>query len=160
VHKPVVYVETSVISYLTAQPSRDPIVAERQQVTKTWWARRDEYRLVTSAIVSDEISRGASVWVKKRLGAVQDCKQMVFIPEQAHEIADLLVRGGSLPSAAYDDALHVAVATLGSASYLLTWNLKHLANATIRARAEKLLRSAGLAPVIILTPAELLETTS
>jgi len=38
-----VYVETTVISYLAAKPSRDLIVAAHQQVTAEWWAR-ERYR--------------------------------------------------------------------------------------------------------------------
>ena len=36
--KPRVYVETSVVSYLTARPARDVVVAGRQQSTRDWWA--------------------------------------------------------------------------------------------------------------------------
>lgn len=35
--KRTVYLETSVISYLTARPSRDLIVAAHQQITRDWW---------------------------------------------------------------------------------------------------------------------------
>ena len=35
--KPRVYVETTILSYLTANPSRDLIIADHQQVTHDWW---------------------------------------------------------------------------------------------------------------------------
>ena len=35
--KPRVYVETTVISYLTARPARDVVVAGHQQSTRDWW---------------------------------------------------------------------------------------------------------------------------
>jgi hypothetical protein len=38
-----VYVETTVVSYLTAWASRDIILAAQQQMTRDWWARREEY---------------------------------------------------------------------------------------------------------------------
>jgi len=32
-----VYIETSILSYLTARPSRDLLAAAHQQVTRRWW---------------------------------------------------------------------------------------------------------------------------
>ena len=56
---PTVYVETSIISYLAARPSRDLIVAARQQLTHTWWReRRPVFDLYVSQVVLDEILAG------------------------------------------------------------------------------------------------------
>jgi hypothetical protein len=56
---PSVYVETSIISYLAARPSRDLIVAARQQLTHTWWReRRPLFDLYVSQVVLDEILAG------------------------------------------------------------------------------------------------------
>jgi hypothetical protein len=38
--KPRVYLETSIISYLTARPSRDIIIAAHQELTNEWWENR------------------------------------------------------------------------------------------------------------------------
>ena len=69
--KPSVYVETSVISYLTARPSRDFVVAAHQQLTADWWElalpRLDGY---VSTIVLEEISRGDAQAAQKRVGFV------------------------------------------------------------------------------------------
>ena len=56
---PTVYVETSIISYLAARPSRDLIVAAREQLTHTWWGeRRPAFDLYVFQIVLDEILAG------------------------------------------------------------------------------------------------------
>jgi len=34
---PIVYLESSVISYLTARPSRDLVIAGQQAITLDWW---------------------------------------------------------------------------------------------------------------------------
>jgi len=45
-----VYLETSIISYLTGWPSRDVIVAGRQALTSEWWeTRRERFDLYVSA---------------------------------------------------------------------------------------------------------------
>lgn len=55
----------------------------------------------------------------------------------AAELAILFLATGSLPPAAKVDAVHLAVATLATADYLLTWNCRHLANAQILRRLER-----------------------
>ncbi len=35
-----IYVETSIVSYLTAWPKRDLVLAAHQAVTREWWAKR------------------------------------------------------------------------------------------------------------------------
>ena len=56
---PRVYVETSVISYLAARPSRDLITAARQQITHEWWRRRrPNFDVFVSQLVLDEARAG------------------------------------------------------------------------------------------------------
>jgi hypothetical protein len=71
--KPKVYLETSVISYLTSRPSRDLIVAANQQLTQEWWqARRQDFDLFISQLVIQEASAGDENAVQQRLQAVVD----------------------------------------------------------------------------------------
>ena len=60
-----------------------------------------------------------------------------------------------LPEKATVDAFHIRVAAAHQVTYLLTWNCKHLANATMRGTIEDVCRSEGLSPPIICTPEEL-----
>jgi hypothetical protein len=54
-----VYLETTFVSYLTARPSRDLIVAAHQQITHDWWnARRRDYELCVSQLVVQEAGVG------------------------------------------------------------------------------------------------------
>ena len=71
-----------------------------------------------------------------------------------------LVRGGTLPVKARLDAAHVAVAAVNGMDFLLTWNLRHLANAALRGKIEQTCREAGFVPPIICTPEELMEPKS
>ena len=48
----VLFIETSVMSYLVARPSRDPVTAWRQQLTKDWWA---EQRGQFACVISQEV---------------------------------------------------------------------------------------------------------
>lgn len=77
--------------------------------------------------------------------------------EAAVSLADQLVSAGPIPQESAADALHIAIAAVNGADYLLTWNCKHLANATLRHRIEMLVEDAGYACPVICTPEELME---
>jgi len=152
-----VYVETSVISYLTARPSRDILVAANQQVTQEWWQdRREKFDLFVSQLVDQEISSGDIEAVSKRQQALTGCLFLDITPE-AVELANKLVEQNAIPKQAAEDALHIAVATVSGMDYLLTWNFKHIANAAMRANVELVCRLNGYEPPVICSPMELME---
>jgi hypothetical protein len=62
-----------------------------------------------------------------------------------------------MPTKARLDAVHVAIAAVNGMDYLLTWNLRHLANAAIRGKIEEACRRTGIQPPSICTPEELME---
>src|SRR5262249_54009173 len=63
-----VYIETSVIGYLTARPSRDLIVAACQEATREWWASQSKrFDLYASVIVIREAGQGARAEARKRI---------------------------------------------------------------------------------------------
>lgn len=151
-----VYLETSVVSYLTAFPSRDIVRAAHQQLTREWWAVREQFELFTSQIVLDEAMRGDPDAAALRLSVLQGLT-LLDVTDKAHEIAARFLAGGVMPAKAAADALHVAIAVVHGMSYLLTWNCSHIANASIRGKIETMCRAAGLQPPLICTPEELLE---
>lgn len=151
-----IYIETSIVSYLTARPSRDLIIAAHQQITLEWWEnRRKDFDLYTSQFVIQESSAGDAAMARKRLDAL-DGITLLSIEQEALVLARLLVEKGPIPEKAQIDALHIAVATANGMDYLLTWNCKHIANAEMQVGIEKLCRASGFEPPVICTPEELL----
>ena len=107
-----VYVETSIISYLTAQPSRDVLAIARQQLTRQWWETcRQQFELVVSPLVEDEASRGDPEAAKRRLQVIKPLRQIEPTPEVGIFTKQLLTQG-ALPKTAADDALHIALAVV------------------------------------------------
>ncbi len=155
--KPKVYIETTIASYLTARPSADLIVAAHQQLTDRWWQeRRGDFYLFTSQPVLEEAGRGNAETSALRLELLEALPSLEVMAA-AVALAKDLVRTGPLPEKAEVDALHIAVAATNRMAYLLTWNCKHLANAAMRNKIEQVSRIHGYEPVIICTPAELME---
>ena len=70
--KPTVYIETSVISYLTSRPSRNLIVAAHQQITQDWWEQLHLFEPFISEVVYNEIACGDSNAAEKRIDAVRN----------------------------------------------------------------------------------------
>jgi predicted nucleic acid-binding protein len=152
-----VYIETSVISYLANRPSRDLVVAGRQQVTHTWWeSRRPVFDLVISQVVLDEVGAGDQEAARRRLALVEGLPLLDMTTEAAELAASLIERLG-LPRQASADAAHVAVAAVHGVEFLVTWNVAHIANAALRRRVEDVCRAQGHTPPILCTPDELME---
>lgn len=152
--KPKAYIETSIVSYLTGWQSRDLVLAAHQQVTRDWWANRGDFDLFASQFVLDEAAAGDEGAAASRLTALADVA-VLEVTEDAIVLAGRLITGGGLPSQARVDALHVAMAAVHGMDYLLTWNCRHIANATLRGKIEELCREAGFEPPTICTPLEL-----
>lgn len=151
-----VYIETSIISYLTARVSRDLIVAGHQQMTEEWWSiQKSRFELWASELVVEEASAGDTNAAAERL-SVLNTIEMLDITEEAGLLAAALIERGSLPAKASADALHIAIAAVNHIDYLLTWNCKHIANAEMRPVIESVCRSMGFAPPILCTPEELM----
>lgn len=156
--KPRVYIETSVISYLTARPNRDLIVAAHQQITAELWERRSDFEFYASELVTLEAGRGDALAAQLRLQVLRDIPMLEVLPE-ARDLGKLLVTELAIPAKAIEDAYHVAVAAVQGMDYLITWNCTHIANLQMRRKIEKICLDAGYMPAVIGTPEELLSTT-
>ena len=97
--KPRVYVETTVVSYLTARPARDIVVAGHQQSTRDWWTRAEtRFELVISDLVYEEAGAGDPDAARKRLNAIASLVQLEATPE-AQMLTERLVAAGCHPRA-------------------------------------------------------------
>ena len=133
----IVYIETTIVSYLVAKPNRDPLIAGEQQLTREWWNyRRDLFQCITSDETLTEAARGDTIHAGKRLGVLAGFPRLPITME-IEELAANFLSIGAIPAKARSDAIHLAVASVAQADYLLTWNCRHLANAQILRRLER-----------------------
>jgi hypothetical protein len=154
--KPKVYVETTVISYLTAWRSPQLVMAANQESTKVWWDdERPNFDLYVSAAVIEEASSGDADAAQRRLDAIKELP-VLLVTDESHALAEKLIEKTPLPAKALVDALHIAIATLNGMKYLLTWNCRHIANATLRDSMAAVCEAENLKLPIICTPPELI----
>lgn len=151
-----IYLETSIISYLTGRASRDLITVARQQLTQEWWnAKRSEFKLFISQPVLNEAADGDPEAASKRLSILRKLP-LLSVTNEAGRFAGFLVKETPFPEKARIDALHIAVASIHNIDYILTWNFKHIANAAIRSKLEVLAHNQNMELPVICTPEELL----
>ena len=142
--KPTVYIETSIISYLTARQSNDLRSMANKNATIEWWETQNpKFELVISEFVIAEAIDGIM-----ELQATQAVRTL----------GQALISRHALPENAEIDAYHVAIAAVNGIEYLLTWNCTHIANAVTRPKIEATCRALGFEPATICTPDELMET--
>jgi predicted nucleic acid-binding protein len=152
-----VYIETTVIGYLTSRPQKDLTVAGHQQTTREWWqTASDRFELLASQLVIQECAAGDQQAAEERMNAVAKLG-LLPITADAERLANSLIRGHAVPETYPEDALHIALAAVHGVEYLVTWNFRHIANATVRSAIERICREAGYEPPIICTPEELME---
>jgi len=150
------YLDSNVISYLTARPSRDVVTLAHQQLTHDWWGRqRHGFELHVSELVVFEISRGNPTAAQTRLEFVRNLP-VLRITAEARALADQIFRATILPDKAASDALHIALAAVNGMEFLLTWNCTHIANGVILKVVNAICRDNGYEPPIVCTPEELL----
>ena len=150
-----VYIETSIIGYMTARSSDAVIFLARQQLTRQWWTdQRAKLDLVTSQLVIDEAGSGDPTATQERLALLVDVPLLDIQHPDVQMLADKLIANHLLPEKAAADARHVAVSTVFGVEYLLTWNCKHIANAETLPRIYRLLRDSGFEPPLVVTHEE------
>lgn len=151
-----VYIETSILGYLTARPSRDLVVAANIEVTREWWdTRRSYFQLYASQAVVKETSQGDTEIASRRLEIIRNLA-LLDLNQSVLDLAEQFLERSSLPAKADVDAVHIAAATVHGMDYLLTWNCKHIANAQIQRKLAEISLDLGYELPILCTPYELL----
>jgi hypothetical protein len=151
-----VYIETSVVSYFAARPSRDVVIAGHQQATHDFWAQigRD-FEPFVSALVVAEAEKGNAEQAAQRLQAIESFHVIRITPD-AERLADRIIARGGIPKEYPEDALHVALAALGGVDFLATWNFSHINNPFTRMMIRQIVQNEGYICPEIASPDELL----
>ncbi len=155
--EPSVYLETTVISYLTARPSRDIIVAGHQQITQEWFEKiSPKFQCYVSEVVIEESEKGDSEVSKKRLSLISDF-QTLAVNEEIKKLATIFFEELKIPEKSRLDSFHLAIACWYKMDYLLSWNCKHIVSGTVRKLLNEINEELKIHIPIICTPEELME---
>ncbi|HAO10796.1 MAG TPA: DNA-binding protein [Planktothrix sp. UBA8407] len=151
-----VYIETSILGYLTARSTKNLIIAANMEITRDWWElRRNAFTLYTSEAVLDEVANGDPAIAAQRLEILRDFP-LLALNQSVQGLAAQFLAISNLPPKANIDAIHIAAATVHGMNYLLTWNCKHIANAQIQGKLAEISLNFGYVLPVLCTPNELM----
>lgn len=151
-----VYIETSILGYLTARSTKNLILAANMEITKDWWElRRNTFTLYISEVVLNEVAQGDEAIAAQRLEILRDFP-LLELNQAVQGLATQFLTRSNLPPKAKVDAIHIAAATVHGIDYLLTWNCKHIANAQIQGKLAEISLDFGYVLPILCTPNELM----
>ena len=102
-----------------------------------------------------ESSDGDKQAAKKRITVLKKLP-LLEVTDESVEFAKFLVSETPFPENAAIDVLHISIACVHRMDFILTWNFKHIANASIRSKLEVLANSKEMKLPVISTPEELL----
>lgn len=150
-----VYVETSIPSFYY-ETRKSPRITVWRDATRRWWDEHSVgYELVTSRFVIEELDRAPitkSRKAKKLLAKVD----VLAEPPGLADVVRYYMKHRLMPVEAGGDAFHLAIASMHSVDFLLTWNCQHLANANKIQHISIVNRRLGLPVPILTTPLTLM----
>ena len=146
-----IYIETTIPSfYYTLRTDIESLA--KQSWTRKWWKEyADQFILLSSTAVIDELRRGTSEKTQVRIDLIKDI-EMLPVPSKINQIAQTYIDRLIMPQDLFGDAHHLALASFHNADALLTWNCKHLANLNKIYRIRQINQELGLPTPELATP--------
>ena len=113
------------------------------------------YDVYVSPLVVEEISAGDALAAEERIRLIADVPS-VAIAAEAESLASALLASNAVPANSARDALHIAIAATQGMDYLVTWNFKHINNASTRTMVVNVVSNSGLVCPVLCSPEELM----
>jgi len=102
----------------------------------------------------DEIARGDPDASARRIEVMRELR-VLPIDARMFQLATKLLEATAVPKKSFDDAVHIATATVHAVDYLVTWNCKHIANVYTKPIIERVCKECGYSCPYICTPPEM-----
>ena len=88
----------------------------------------NEFTLLFSAVTQDELE-GAPEKVKEFVKSIRvEITEFIETTDEAIDLAAEYIAEGVVGQTSYTDCLHIALATVYKADFLVSWNFKHIVN--------------------------------
>jgi hypothetical protein len=150
-HKPSVYLDTSIISAFWYEAADVSMLARRLHTREWWDMERQHFDLWASAFGETELRAGT---FRRQSECLKMVRRLKYLPYST-EVRDLIqeiVRRGIVPPTKPVDAAHLATAAVHGIDYLLTWNYAHMANPVVQQRLEEVCNELSLVAPLMVSP--------
>lgn len=144
------YLDTSVFSAFYDQ--RSP---ERMKLTQQFWRKLPQYGKLCSHLTLEELRQTKEQELRRKLLALTQEFSILQPAQEEKALAKAYVQAGVVPSKYFADALHIALAVLGGADILVSWNFQHLVKRSTRLLVNYVNATKGLRSIEILAPPEI-----
>ena len=147
------YLDTSPI--IMVEPDQDPI---RQAITNEFFRvvseRPDEYDLFVSHVTIDELNNADSEEKRNFSASFLDSINCIKLPknDEVEHLTWIYVIDGVLSDNHLEDLMHVAYAVVFRCDYVITWNMRHLANERTVSRINNVNNNENYRSIYITTP--------
>jgi len=137
-----------------------PFDAEFADASEPFWraVRAGRFDVLVSGLTVSEVEKAPET-VRRLLGEIPaGCRRDLVSGPEAEELAEAFLAHGALSRSMANDALHIALAIVGGADLLLSWNFKHMVNVRRIRLFHAVAVELGYTPIDIRTPKEVGET--
>jgi predicted nucleic acid-binding protein len=145
-----IYIDTSVFSACFDERAPD-----RKLLTVEFWQSRNIYECSTSDLGLDELNQTTDLQLRAKMKSLLAGVNIIPVTREMENLAEKYISMGAFTGTMYNDAVHVAAATLSGQDVLVSWNFRHLVNRRRRAMVCDINGAAGLRAIEIMSPPEL-----
>jgi predicted nucleic acid-binding protein len=120
--RPRIYIDTSVFGeYFDEEFARHTIpLFER--------IGKNEFVILFSAATQDELDNAPQMVKDLVMGLKAEWTEFLDITDESVELANEYISEGVAGISSFADCLHIALATINRADFLISWNFKHIVN--------------------------------
>lgn len=90
--------------------------------------RSNEFILLFSTVTQDELENAPEKVKNLVKGIKEEHTEFIEATEEAVELATAYIDEKVVGQTSFADCLHIAIATINKADYLISWNFKHIVN--------------------------------
>jgi len=90
--------------------------------------KNNEFVLLYSSVTQEELNEAPSRVRDLVKGLKSEWTDFLDVNEEVAELATTYIAEGVVGQTSFTDCLHIALATINRADYLISWNFKHIVN--------------------------------